>query len=1497
MQMRALMMLCPVALLMMLGTGGAGVAQDGLVGHWSFDDGSGLIAQDASPNALDAEVVNALWARGPFGTALHFGGTNSYVAVPSVPGIDGSDTLTLSAWVYWEGTGQYPNIITGGRWSPGGFLFFVRDDSCSFRMGRPDRGAGDPRGGWTEGGAPLVPKIEFGRWYHLAATLDRPTITTYVDGVQVGTANWDYPVGYAGDLIIGAWSLGGVSHQGLIDDVRVYSRALSAEEIAELHAATAAGRVAAGGEVAPYEIIANQEQVIAVAATIGTRDFTLQIDERGTVVSLRDVASGRELLAHPGPFVQASGAEPGLARVRCAQEGDRLVFTFGRDAARATVRVLDRGPYLTFEVMSVEGAIDNLTFAQLDLEPWPLRSATSGHLTDGEVGVCLRALTIDTRVNLGGNPPRLSAVAGGGYPLVGARAGLVAGPEAGMLPALQAMARNEDVPMSPVGGPFARHAEDTRGSYLFSNVSEDTIDDWIALAQRGGFTTVHFSSWWQSLGHYEPHPRLFPNGMAGLKDCVARVHAAGLKAGMHTLTGCISTNDPWVTPVPDARLKADATYTLAQPMDATSDTIFTVEQPGRHDTIWSYAGAGNAIRIGEELIRYSAISYEEPYGFLNCERGAFGTTAAAHDQGARVDHLLQRYLAFYPDETTTLVGEVADRIAGVYNECGFDQIYQDGSEGMGGWHPMAVMRNAIFERLTPPPILEASAWGHWSWWYHSRIGAWDHSKWGFRISQDLHIAQIPTYREAALLQAQLGWWAVNGPGPVYRAEMPDEMEYFCAKNLAHDAPMSLQGIGRIGNPANRRMSEYLTMTGWYERLRLARYFSDDVLAAIAEPGADYHLRQAADGQWELLPRVYESHVATGLEDGSESWLVANPYATQPAGLRVTALWGVEPYDSERALVLSSADDLAAFGEPANAPGVTHTLELAPEATPGDELALAFAASNAGAESRGAWARVTRRFDPRVNLGSCDALGVWIHGDGKGEVLNIQLANPPEYSLAWAFNLVPIDFEGWRYVELLLRERDPDLLGHWDWPFPLSGHQVVRTPLTRDQVSELTLYLNGVPAGDSARVVIGPIRALPTRSQTLQQAAVTVGGERLDLPVAMSSGSYVEIDPDGAWRLYDVSCDLLQRGRLAGPPPALEAGATPLGFTAAAEGDRPARAEITVIAQGEPLRGMRPPGEIDWADLRYEYVMPALVTALDGSENVTAVTCRPGEGARLGAEIMMRAGGGGTAAYDSPEALTLESFDDLSFFADSPDNQFAKYVFDDSNRGISTKPGVTAELVQSTDTVKIGGASAGYTATSTLGDSSGWSARGRRFAQPLDLSGFRGLGAWVHGDGKGQSLKFQLRDTVGGWCDMYRRIDFTGWRYVEIPFGEANLDFTKVEYLILYYNGIPGGATVTTYIDDIRALPRGEGVRNPSLSIGDVRVVFPVSLDPGDRIAWDGGASCTVRRAAAGAPAETVTIEGSLPPLQPGTTPVTFALEGGEGGFRVEVALVKDYASQ
>jgi hypothetical protein len=73
-----------------------------------------------------------------------------------------------------------------GHWSPGGFLLFVQDHQCSFRMGRPGFSAVANREQWRETSANLLAPLELRQWYHLAATFKRPVITTYVNGRQVG---------------------------------------------------------------------------------------------------------------------------------------------------------------------------------------------------------------------------------------------------------------------------------------------------------------------------------------------------------------------------------------------------------------------------------------------------------------------------------------------------------------------------------------------------------------------------------------------------------------------------------------------------------------------------------------------------------------------------------------------------------------------------------------------------------------------------------------------------------------------------------------------------------------------------------------------------------------------------------------------------------------------------------------------------------------------------------------------------------------------------------------------------------------------------------------------------------------------------------------------------------------------------------------------------------------------------------------------------------------
>ena len=81
-------------------------ADPALLGDWRFDEAGGDAALDGSPNMLEGEIRGARWARGRFGGALYFGGENAYVTLPGLDALDGSEELTVEAWVYWERGGR-----------------------------------------------------------------------------------------------------------------------------------------------------------------------------------------------------------------------------------------------------------------------------------------------------------------------------------------------------------------------------------------------------------------------------------------------------------------------------------------------------------------------------------------------------------------------------------------------------------------------------------------------------------------------------------------------------------------------------------------------------------------------------------------------------------------------------------------------------------------------------------------------------------------------------------------------------------------------------------------------------------------------------------------------------------------------------------------------------------------------------------------------------------------------------------------------------------------------------------------------------------------------------------------------------------------------------------------------------------------------------------------------------------------------------------------------
>ncbi len=915
--------------------------------------------------------------------------------------------------------------------------------------------------------------------------------------------------------------------------------------------------------------------------TLENKHVRYEISSDGKNVGFVCRRTGKQYCARPGkqPFLTLKKVGVLHEPASCDYVDGKISVQFAEAGVTAVVKVVPKDHYFVFEVESVsDPQVEELWLANLEVTPSKYVSVMSGVATDGEFAACLRALNLQVRGQINERPAVLAGTCYREYGLVGAKIALVGCPHAELRDVLKEVVRNEGLPYSPLGGPWALDAEENRGSYLFAYVTEKNVDEWIRLAKLGGMTHIHLNGWFQSLGHYRPRKSAFPHGLDGLKATIDKIHAAGLKAGMHTLTGCIHAHDPWITPVPDKRLATDAIFTLAAPLDKTATTVVTEERPGDLDTVWGYGSRGNVVRVGDELIQYSGLSRNPPYGFTGCKRGALGTRAGVHTKGASVGHLFVRWSYFHPDEKTTLVNDIADAIAHVYDTCGFDMIYMDGitEDVHGGWHGAPKIRRAIFQKIKRRVLVEASCWDYHSWPFHSRLGAWGHPKHGLKRFIDLHCRLdepdidgrvTQRYIESTLLPTQLGWWVIFGPTRDHRGELPDEFEYLCAKALGHDSPVSFQGIRAGAAPGNARRDEYLAMAGRYERLRLANYFSEPVKRRLREEGDEFRLIESSDGVWQFLPTDYHVHKVTGMDDGSRTWTVRNRFGPQPVKLRIEALYSVESYDSEDAVVLADFSSKDEFPNRTTAFGITHTLMPSDEQVKIGKQSGRYSAKSTADSRRGAWAKAGKTFASEADIEHCDAFGVWIHGDGKGELLNLQLTNVRQRSTVYDEHYVTVDFNGWRYCEFLLRERDAHRHSKHVWPY--GGHSTIyRRGLQRKYIEQLNLYFNNLPPRESVTCYLSPIKALRTKKVTLLNPTVEIGGRRIVFPTALESGSYLEFESESDCRLCD------ERGKLIGQiqpqckSPLFAAGENRVTWTCQNPLGYHGRANVTIISHGE-----------------------------------------------------------------------------------------------------------------------------------------------------------------------------------------------------------------------------------------------------------------------------------------------------------------------------------------
>ncbi|MGC8776172.1 MAG: LamG domain-containing protein, partial [Minisyncoccia bacterium] len=198
----------------------------GLVGYWSFDEGSGTTAYDMSGNGNNGTLVNGpTWTTGKVGGALSFDGVDDYVNINSVNPF--RNPFTVSVWVRFNAVNKgSDNAILGhgsatlnnglhlGERRTRGYFGFYSND--------------------IQSNSTLLANM----WYHISFIYDgRKKI--YINGVldASGASNVYQSTALNAEIGRYPWSTGWLLN-GLIDEVRIYNRALSDAEIQAIYNAT-----------------------------------------------------------------------------------------------------------------------------------------------------------------------------------------------------------------------------------------------------------------------------------------------------------------------------------------------------------------------------------------------------------------------------------------------------------------------------------------------------------------------------------------------------------------------------------------------------------------------------------------------------------------------------------------------------------------------------------------------------------------------------------------------------------------------------------------------------------------------------------------------------------------------------------------------------------------------------------------------------------------------------------------------------------------------------------------------------------------------------------------------------------------------------------------------------------------------------------------------------------------------------------------------------------
>ena len=628
------------------------------------------------------------------------------------------------------------------------------------------------------------------------------------------------------------------------------------------------------------------------------------------------------------------------------------------------------------------------------------------------------------------------------------------------------------------GGPFAPYSEANGYDCILiggTKFNPDELPEMIRFYSRLGIKQFEFLD---GPNTYIQGQFMFPSmgSASSFKDRITDpLYSEGIISSLHTYSYYISSGstDLLSDPKWQEQLEVRGEFTLAKDLKADDKDVAVlgdvsyIKNPGAFSSVYS-----PFILIDNELIRYSV----GEKGFINCNRGQSGTTAMAHKKGAKV-RVIGGYFGYsVPQIGSELFYEIARRTAIAYNEGGFRGLYFDAIDGLGvhlrnmnlgdydyQWYYGAAFINEVLKYCdTAPLVLECSHIYPAIWPARGRGECWETPRRGYKSFINVH-----TNRNLSLKDCQyvttLGWYNFyptcnDQPGNYSTKYMfSDDVDYLGAQSIAYDQTMVYQGLRESDLDQLPALKRNLDNYSRYAKLRLGRYFSDDVKNKLKNRKFEYKLEKK-NGIWGLKESVY---CKSKIRDISKDYLEGtNPFDKQKPFMRLENL-----YSSNG----SSAIHLMSFNEN----------EMLPDG------------------------KIEKRFPQPINIENNLGIKVNLKGEGiesKNALCIRLLSEAPGY----ADYVVRLNFDGWREIVLSnLDNAETQDLEFKGREYALYSNYYYDVDFSK--IKSVQLF----KAGDCKNVRLKSIEAVPIVSNSLTNPKVVLGNSSITFNGTIESGEYIE----------------------------------------------------------------------------------------------------------------------------------------------------------------------------------------------------------------------------------------------------------------------------------------------------------------------------------------------------------------------------------------------------